>query len=365
MKRTVANRFSTPAFILDRRALLRNIAAASEAFAGWTIGYSVKTNSHPSVLKEILDAGLCAEVVSEHEYRLARDCGFPPDRIIYNGPVKGFDSFREAVLNGALVNIDSWHEIEWLAQISAPVRVGLRINIRLEDETDPAVSRFGFSEESGDLAEAFRRLHALPHVTVNALHLHRNARGRRVDNYRRAVRQALGIIERYDPEGKIDTFDIGGNFSAPLPGKPSFAHYARAVESELHRPFRLIAEPGNALISTAIDYLTTVTDVRTACDGTVFVTVDGRRNDIDPLFRANDWKRQVIPATKEYRPTVPLQQVCGCTCMEQDRILQFADSPALRPGDRLVIHHAGAYTATLAPASFSTPVTPLHVLDIR
>ena len=35
--------------------------------------------------------------------------------------------------------------------------------------------------------------------------------------------------------------------------------------------------------------------------------------------------------------------------MEHDRIMEFENHPLLFPGDRIVIHHAGAYTMALAP----------------
>ena len=370
MKRATADQVSTPAYVLSRSTLTSNIKAAREAFAGWTIGYSVKTNWLPQILQEVRMAGLCAEVVSEDEYRLARASGFNPSDIIYNGPVKGRETFLEALAEGARVNIDSWREIDWLNDIRMPAKVGIRINLSAEGETDPAVSRFGFSDNCEDLAAAIARIRAIPNVSLNGLHLHRNTRGRRVDNYRNAIRQAVAIIEKYKLRGEVDTLDIGGNFSAPLPGKPSFGHYARAVTDELARTgydhLRLIAEPGNALIATAMDFVMTVIDVRTASDESVLVTADGSRNDIDPLFRANDWRRQVIPGAGSpalsCRRTAPLQVLCGCSCMEQDRILEFAGQPRLIPGDRIVIHHAGAYSLSLAPM-FIRQLPAVYVLD--
>ena len=58
--------------------------------------------------------GLWAEVVSSDEYNLAKSLGYLPERIIFNGPVKGKEEFIDAVENNAIVNIDSHRELEWL-----------------------------------------------------------------------------------------------------------------------------------------------------------------------------------------------------------------------------------------------------------
>lgn len=64
----------TPCFILDEQDVTHNIhefkTALNSYFTKNIIGYSVKTNSLPYVLKIAKDNGCYAEVVSYHEYQL-------------------------------------------------------------------------------------------------------------------------------------------------------------------------------------------------------------------------------------------------------------------------------------------------------
>ncbi|MGM9852638.1 MAG: diaminopimelate decarboxylase [Muribaculaceae bacterium] len=374
MKNSLALKFNTPCFVLDKNVLRRNIAAAREAFAGWRLGYSVKTNWLPAILKEVRLAGMLAEVVSPDEFRLALLCGFQTKDIIYNGPCKDFETFRQAIEAGTIVNIDSWREVDWLAETApscpSAVRVGVRLNIVIEADRDVENSRFGFSEETGETGRIFERLAAIPNVRIAGLHLHRSSSNRRVDNYRLAIRQAAETIARHGISNTLEYIDVGGNFSAPLPGHPSLDNYARAIVTEAGKcgltGISFIAEPGNALVATAFDYVVEVTDVREPRPGEFFVATDGRRNDVDPLFRANQWKRKVVcgpsnPPLAERR-VVGRQILCGCTCMEHDRILEFENHPSLLPGDRVVIHHAGAYTLALAPM-FISQLPAVYCLD--
>ena len=80
MKNSLAFKVATPCFVLDKDVLRRNIGATREAFAGWRLGYSVKTNWLPAVLDEMRRAGLMAEVVSPDELRLALLCCFSAGR---------------------------------------------------------------------------------------------------------------------------------------------------------------------------------------------------------------------------------------------------------------------------------------------
>ena len=105
------NNLHTPCFIFDEAEFKRGIDgfrdALSERFERVDIGYSVKTNSLPYAMRMAGELGCKAEVVSHDEYQLTRLCGFTPDRIIYNGPMKSKETFLEAVKGGAIVNLET------------------------------------------------------------------------------------------------------------------------------------------------------------------------------------------------------------------------------------------------------------------
>ena len=46
-------------------------------------------------------------MVSRLEYDLALKIGQPPDKIIFNGPVKQYEDIELALNNGSIVNLDS------------------------------------------------------------------------------------------------------------------------------------------------------------------------------------------------------------------------------------------------------------------
>jgi diaminopimelate decarboxylase len=99
----------------------------------------------------IKSKGGFAEVVSRLEYDLAIKIGQQPNKIVFNGPVEHYEDIELALENGSIVNLDSWSEIDHVAQYAnknakKEVKVGLRINIG----PDPAgqYSQFNYDEKS-------------------------------------------------------------------------------------------------------------------------------------------------------------------------------------------------------------------------
>ena len=131
----------TPYFVIDE-TILQNYydmltGSLSHSWNNYLVGYSFKTNSLPWLVSFVKKNGAYAEVVSEDEYLLARYLGYEDHEIIYNGPYKSRTSFRNVLLAGGYVNLDSQTEIDWLDGLAEeyperPFSVGIRANFDLE-----------------------------------------------------------------------------------------------------------------------------------------------------------------------------------------------------------------------------------------
>lgn len=354
--------YQTPCFIFDEVEFGRGVVGFKEAltrrFEQVSIGYSVKTNSLPYLLIQAHKYGCKAEVVSHDEYCLARACGFQPDEIIYNGPMKSHQTFIEAVTGGAIVNIETKRELEWLSDLSEEhfYDIGLRLNINIshispEDaDGDDDNSRFGFSDESNEFLEAIKLIRAKSNIRLSGLHIHRTAHSRSPRFYERSVEYAAKIINKYNLQ--INYLDVGGGYFGIFPDKPTFIDYAEAIYASLKRygldNIHIIVEPGNALSASSFAFLSEVIDVKKVDGKTRFVTTDGSRNDIDPFFRKNNYIKKIL-YKKQNQPIEPLQIVAGCTCLEYDRMFTLINEPKLEIGDRILYHNVGAYTMALSP----------------
>lgn len=351
----------TPCFILDKDELERSVKGYQDAlktnFKESIVGYSVKTNSVPACMKLAGEMGAYAEVVSHDEYELALLCGFDQQHIVYNGPMKSKETFLDALEHGAIVNIETKRELEWLQELpkDAAYKVGLRLNINIshvspEDaDGDNDNSRFGFSDDTSEFANAIALIDNMSNVKLAGLHIHRTAHSRSIRFYKQSIEFACKTIEKYGL--KLDYLDVGGGYFGIFPNKPTYKEYSDAfcevLAAHEQQDLCVIVEPGNALVASCFAFLSEVIDVKHVEDELWFATTDGSRNDLDPFFKKSGYLIEVQYAHDT--PVVKEQIVSGCTCLEYDRLFTLSEKPLLSVDDRIYYRNVGAYTMCLSP----------------
>lgn len=365
----------TPCFILDKNELENSVKGFQKAlynnFSKSIVGYSVKTNSTPYCMKLVGDMGAYAEVVSHDEYELARLCGFSPDKIIYNGPMKSKETFLEAITKGAIINIETKRELAWLKELPLDgfFKVGIRLNINISnispDDADGQNdnSRFGFSDETFEFKNAINFISSLPNVSLSGLHIHRTAHSRSINFYKNSIRYACETIKKYSMT--LDYIDVGGGYFGIFPNKPTYQQYSDAFYCVLSEyglsQLCVIVEPGNALVASCYSFLSEVIDVKHAEPNRWFVTTDGSRNDIDPFFKKSTYMVDELYFSNDSQ-VVSEQIITGCTCLEYDRLYTLKEKRLLTVGDRLLYKNVGAYTMCLSPL-FIRYIPKIYVIE--
>ena len=350
----------TPYFIIDIETLNDGIKklknALQSSWGNYIIGYSYKTNSLPWIIKHIKEQGCYAEVVSDDEYNLARSIEVERKHIIYNGIAKSKETFLDAIKHHAIVNIDSEYEINWLDELCENnLEVGIRVNFDLESkcpgQTQCGIDgeRFGFCYENGELKKAINKIEKKG-IKIVGLHLHKSSKTRMPDIYQAIAETSIEIARAYDLN--LHYIDIGGGFFGGLDSKPPFSEYFDIVSKILRTQFnpndtKLIVEPGMALIGPAIDYVSTVLDIKKTTRNT-FVITDGSRIQIDPLMTKSSYCYNIVRASEQYRRKMERQIISGFTCMEHDRLFELKKEIQLLPGDQIIYHKVGAYTMCLS-----------------
>lgn len=356
----------TPCYLVDEALLKNNLtafqAALKKHWNNYGFGYSFKTNPLPWILHYVKEFGCMAEVVSDTEYALAEHIGFAPANIIFNGPIKSHDKFLYAIHHKSIVNIDSKRELMWLKEASIlydDIKVGLRVNFDLEavcpeeSLTDGGGNRFGFNVENGALKTVLTEISTLSNVRVAGLHMHTNSKTRSLTVFRALSRQVCSLAAEYGL--RLDYIDIGGSFFVRKADFGAFDDYVRVIAEDLSSYFHpedtaLIIEPGSAVISTPVQYLTKVLDVKDT-NRDRFVVTDGGRLHIDPFMRKSAYVYEAMDSNgavldDNIRSPHKKQVVCGFSCMETDRIMIIENKPELLADDYILYDMTGGYTMT-------------------
>ncbi|WP_372997166.1 hypothetical protein [Marinobacter sp.] len=355
-------------FIAHRDRFKSNVDALKSAFLKYYdkvgIGYSYKTNHLPSLCKDAHDQGLYAEVVSGSEYEIAHALGVPGNRIIFNGPAKTNSELITAFQQSSLVNVDSLSEAKQIAALAADyhgsIRLGLRCN--LDFQWKDRESRFGLSEDSGELDQAWTLLRHLKNVTVEGLHCHTSF-DRSADSYRRRIVRLIEIADRlFGPDGP-KFIDVGGGLCGPMSADlkkqfaitpPSYADYAEAICTPLARRYgsegpELILEPGVGILGNVFQYAFRVDHVK-RIGAKWFAMTSGASHHIKIVPNTFN-----LPLTLVRKPSVqdPEREgasidIAGFTCLEHD-VIYRGFGEALARGDILIAENVGAYSMVSSP----------------
>lgn len=348
---------ATPCFVVETDKFRENINAFYKAlnmyYKNAIVSYSVKTNSLPFLLNVAKESDCFCEVVSYDEYELAKKIGFDISRIIYNGPLKSKETFIEAIRQGAYVNIETQRELDWIMDCKDKIKgkIGLRLNINLENispndtKIGEGSSRFGFEYENGEFKKALLKL-AQKGIKIDGVHVHRTSVTRSIEVYRNICNYTTKVIS--ECELNLSYIDLGGGYYGDLVGKPTFEDYVNVISESLvlSKDITVIVEPGNALVASAVKFITSVIDIK-YIDNDIILNTDGSRFDIDPLFHKEKYRYELITESKEKCKNN--QKLAGCTCIEKDIITTLEDEKTLNIGDKIVFMDQGAYTMTFTP----------------
>lgn len=383
----------SPLLVLDVAALKRNARQflGQQSGAGLEVFYSYKTNPVSFVLSTLHAEGIGAEVISAYELWLALRLGVPPERIVYNGPVKSEASVREAIARGiGLITANHAEEIEQLARLAAEVGRTARTGIR-------ASMAHGWSGQFGvpmgeEAVQAFARARSLPSLDVRALHVHRGGMIRSEAEFSGFVGVVLAFSDTLAERLGIDLeiLDFGGSLGTPsvdhiapldyrlnrtllrsLPAPDVSAalgieRYAAILSRMVGEHFarngrprpRIFVEPGRALTGNTQFLLTKVHSLKRAADRT-YAILDAGINIAEPV---RSEYHQLFAVNRICEPATQVYTVVGPICTPADTLYPAVRLPQLAVGDSLCIMDAGAYFVPFA-TSFSYPQPAMVAIE--
>ena len=134
-------------YIVDLPLLRNNYSSFLNSFSNskFAIAYSYKTNYLYPLVTTLDSLGAYSELVSPFEVSVSQQYGICPSKIVYNGPLKDYNSIHYVLSGGGLVNADSTHDLSLIESVCRvlPSSIKPRIGIRLSLPEPSITSRFG------------------------------------------------------------------------------------------------------------------------------------------------------------------------------------------------------------------------------
>ncbi len=348
----LAREHGTPLYVYSWAKIQESYRRFDAAFASvpHLVCYATKANSSLAILKRLAGLGSGADVVSGGELRAAMECGIPPDRIVFSGVGKTDGEIAEGVAAGILAfNAESKREIEKIdaaaRERGSVARVALRVNPDIDARSHPYIStglkKNKFGVDIGRATEIFEKARGLPGVRMVGVQAHIGSQIVEPGPLAETAGELADLAQALERSGfKIETLDIGGGIGIGETGITPEAYAAAVLPPLANLPYRILVEPGRAIVGPAGVLLTRVLYVKEE-RGKTFVVADAGMNDLlrPALYGA---LHPIEPVRPVKNPKITAD-VVGPVCETADFFLR--DTQLGRPdeGDLLAIRDTGAY----------------------
>lgn len=339
----------SPAFVYEQRSIVQ---AASSLVALKNIDrvlYSMKANSHPDVLREMVRAGLGLECVSLAELQRAREL-FPDldtSQILFTPNFAPRGEYEGAFAAGVPVTLDNLHPLENWPEVFRNREVFVRLDPgggrghHAHVRTAGALSKFGVVEADLERLAALARKRG---CRIVGLHSHRGSGILESDPWRETALFLASAAERYFPDVRV--LDLGGGLGVPeTSGQAPFA--LRDLEASLsrvreaHPRFELWLEPGRYLIAQAGVLLSRVTQIKRK-GALHYVGVDtGMNSLIRPALYGSF--HEIVNLSRLEEEPVLTATIVGPICETGDTLGHARLIAPAQEGDVMLIANTGAY----------------------
>ncbi len=252
-----------PVYCLSPNVLQQQVNCFIKGFKG-TVGYAVKANPAPEVIRALFEAGISTfDVASLTEIELLRQIA-PTATLLYDNPVKSRSEIRRAYeeFNVRSFALDDAIELQKIADIVGDdPEVELTVRFKIADATAvyDLSKKFGANEDVA--IELLQQASALSYKT--ALTFHPGSQCTDPASYTNYIIKAAEIAKRSGV--KVSMLNVGGGFPTPyLEAKiPALEAYFEAIREAWETHFdiegcQLVCEPGRALVDSSVSIVTQV-----------------------------------------------------------------------------------------------------------
>jgi len=349
--------YPTPFYYYDIELLrdtLKEVKKQSDK-NNYTVHYAIKANANQRILNEISSLGFGADCVSGNEVKLAIECGFNPQKIVFAGVGKTNPEIEFALDNTIFCfHCESVQELvvinELAAHRSIIAKVALRLNPDVKANTHAHITtgltenKFGLSIE--EVIEAKEILTKLKNISLIGLHFHIGSQITNLDVFRRLAEKVNQLEFELFPNNSFTYINLGGglgiDYSNPNHNPiPDFKGYLSVFKEYLSNDSgrQIHFELGRSIVGQCGSLVTRVIFIK-GTSSHQFAVVDAGMNDlIRPALYGASHSIINLSSNDEFIN----YDVVGPVCESADCFAKGIALPKAKRGDLLAILSSGAY----------------------
>ncbi|OFL61270.1 diaminopimelate decarboxylase [Corynebacterium sp. HMSC065D07] len=375
----LAAEYGTPLYVFDEQDFRSRCRDMAQAFGGPDhVHYASKAFITKRIVRWVDEEGLCLDVASLNEAKLALAAGFPAERMTAHGNNKEDEYLQLCVDKGiGHVVLDNEEELSRLNSIAASAGRVQPVMIRVKPGVDAHThefiatahedQKFGISLSTGAAFNAAQKVLESANLKLVGLHCHVGSSVFNADGFKLAAERVLSLYKRIHCElgVALEELDLGGGFGIPYMEYEEALDVATlakdlldavertATELDITPPFVLV-EPGRSLVGASavtVYRVGTVKDVETGkADLPMrrYLSVDGGMSDnIRPALYGSEYDVRVVNRRTRGEPVD--SRIVGFHCESGDILVNERRFPSdITTGDLLAFATTGAYQYMMA-----------------
>lgn len=345
----------TPLLIYDASVVEANYAALSKALPGVRLYYAVKAHPHAHIIRTIDRLGGGFDVASAGETDLLLDLKVFGRRTIHTHPIKKDEEIRTALRYGVTTFVvDSPYELDKLVPYRARVGVLLRLSFRNREAVVDLSRKFGCSPGEAPSLIRYAREKA---VHVKGVSFHVGSQCSDASKHVESIVACRQLMESMTSHSNapMNVLDIGGGFPADYDKSgvdiDHFCAPIRDALGKLPEDWDVLAEPGRYLVAAAVTSITSVVGKSMRYGVRWYYLDDG----VYGSFSGQIYDHACYPLQVLRRGEALPSVLAGPTCDSIDIVAEGILLPEMEPGDLVIGHEMGAYTAATKTRFNSLP----------
>lgn len=371
----LAKACGTPLFVYDEKELDQQMSDYKAYFQSdhfeTEVIYASKAFTCKALLQMLDQNGLSLDVVSGGELYMAKQAGFPMERIYFHGNNKTDEEIKLALdLGCKTIVLDSLMECERIVALAdskeCNAEVMIRINPGITAHTHKYIvtgnldSKFGvmFHDEE-TILKMLELVKNSRYTTFTGFHAHIGSQIFDLRAYDAVIERLIKYIKKLnrDHNIEIECLDFGGGFGVryteedqPNEVQEVCRRIIKKCEEELQKYDlhlkKIMIEPGRSIVAEAGNTIYQVGFMKKT-PNKEYLFVDGGMTDnirvalYDARYDCD--LAEKLDQEKEYQYTV-----AGKCCESGDILIENAMLPKAETGDLLIVYGTGAYGYSMA-----------------
>lgn len=381
----LAEKFSTPLYVVDENTLRTICREYKEAFAPYPntrLLFASKSLCTMATSKILAQEGFGFDVVSDGEMFTVHKAGVDMKTVLFNGSNKGIDELNLALeLGVGRISVDNFLELSLLNELAQKAGktadILLRITPGIECHTHEYIqtghldSKFGFDLTQIDSAIELIQ-DEYKNLNLKGLHAHIGSQIFETKVYKDEVDilfdQMVRINEKFGLA--LNELNLGGGLGVKYTNvdhPPSTFEIADIIINALEENIKkygvkpvIYLEPGRSIVCTSGVTLYTIGSSKQVPHGTKYIAIDGGMADNPrPSMYQAEYFAQI--ANKPEEPADETVTIAGRYCESGDILIKNITLPTPEEGDILCVYNTGAYNYSMS-SNYNRVTKPAMVL---